>query len=374
MVLFNFILGSGKAYATETVLDDNIGEEAFPPDQQKQLIEQGDTPSVFGGVMKFAWNALGGNFSGMLAGILAQVVNVFPRLIQLVMQVVVYEKDKGIIYFTIERAVFNEFKVFSINYFDFSDEDTTDLTKTMRETVAKFYIILRLIAITLSLVVLIYVGIRMALSAAASDKAKYKKMLIGWVESIILLFVMQYIMALIFNLGEVFTDMLNSMRTTLQAAGQSSFEESTLDKINSFLFLTNGWNYAFYSVVFWFLVYIQTKFFVMYFRRVIVVGFLILISPLVTITYPLDKLGDSKAQAFSVWLFEFMMNVFIQPIQALIYLIMMFTAGEIAKYSTLVALLFLLSLTKVEKIVLHLFNLRNVASLRPVDEERKKKV
>ena len=56
----------------------------------------------------------------------------------------------------------------------------------------------------------------------------------------------------------------------------------------------------------------------------------------------------------------------------MIYLVFMYTAGEIAKKSLLVAFAFLLILTKIERIVLHLFNLRNVASLRPVDEERKK--
>lgn len=108
-----------------------------------------------------------------------------------------------------------------------------------------------------------------------------------------------------------------------------------------------------------------------YFKRLITVGFLILISPLITITYPIDKMGDGKAQAFSVWFHELAINVFIQPIHALIYLIFMYTAGEIAKKSIIVALVFLLALTKVEKIVLYLFNLKNVTSLKPVDEERK---
>ena len=93
---------------------------------------------------------------------------------------------------------------------------------------------------------------------------------------------------------------------------------------------------------------------------------------MLTVTYPIDKVGDGKAQAFSVWFNELAINIFIQPIHAMIYLVFIYTAGEIAKHSILVALVFLLSLTKVEKIVLFLFNLRNVASLRPVDEERKK--
>ena len=117
---------------------------------------------------------------------------------------------------------------------------------------------------------------------------------------------------------------------------------------------------------------VQIKFFLSYFRRVIVVGFLILISPIVTITYPIDKIGDNKAQAFWVWFNELAINIFIQPIHAFIYLVFMFTAGEIAKYSLLVATIFLYGMTKVEKLVLHLFNPRNVISLKPVDDEKNK--
>lgn len=105
----------------------------------------------------------------------------------------------------------------------------------------------------------------------------------------------------------------------------------------------------------------------------ITVGFLILVSPLITVTYSIDKVGDGKAQAFSVWMNELVINVLIQPIHGLIYLIFMYTAGEIAKLSMWIALAFLLGLTKFEKIILQLFNLRNVVSLRPVDEQRKDK-
>lgn len=146
----------------------------------------------------------------------------------------------------------------------------------------------------------------------------------------------------------------------------------TIDKIYSFMFATSGWTYILYSVVFWFLVAIQFKFFMSYFRRVITIGFLIIIAPLISVIYPIDKLGDGKSQSFSVWLNEFCMNIFIQPIHAIVYIVFMFTASEIASRSILVALMFLLALTKIEKIILHLFNLRNVASLKPVDEEKTK--
>ena len=43
----------------------------------------------------------------------------------------------------------------------------------------------------------LYVGIRMAISSVAEEKAKYKKMLVDWVVSLGLLFVLHYIMVFV---------------------------------------------------------------------------------------------------------------------------------------------------------------------------------
>ncbi len=242
---------------------------------------------------------------------------------------------------------------------------------SIKTYVAKWFIILRLLAVALSLVILIYVGIRMALSTLAEDKAKYKKMLMAWVEGIVILFLMQYIIAIMLNIGKTFGNIIYDIRCELDSNQQMSFETDIIDKIFSLMCVTSGWNYVVYSIIYWALIFIQTKFLLFYLKRLITVGFLILIAPAVTITYPIDKIGDGKAQAFTVWFSELAVNILIQPIHALIYLVFMYTAGEIAKQSILVAAVFLFSLTKVEKYILHLFNLKNVVSLRPVDEQRK---
>ncbi len=61
-------------------------------------------------------------------------------------------------------------------------------------------------------------------------------------------------------------------------------------------------------------------FFLFYLKRMITVGFLIIIAPLITITYSIDKIGDGKAQALNAWLKEISYNVLIQPFHCVIYL------------------------------------------------------
>lgn len=377
VILFNFIF-CGKSYGT--TVEDDIQSDTIGGKDLEGIIGESKT-SFVDEETTIDFSSLGTAIFGTIGGILARFFNIFPYLMEAIMSICVRES------FTIQKTVFNEIPLFNIDYFNFSKPYTytigngdykKEITSndrielSIRNSVAKYYYILRLMAMAISLLILIYVGIRMALSTIAADKAKYKKMLIAWVESIVLLFLMQYIIALIINVGNMCTNLMYTLRCIADASGELSFETETLAMMEVNLIQYSGWSYAAYSIVFWFLIYIQTKFFLMYFKRVITVGFLIFISPIITITYPIDKIGDGKAQAFTVWSNELIVNVLIQPIQALIYLVFMYTAGEIAKTSLWIALAFLLGLTKVEKVILQLFNLKNVASLKPVDEQRKK--
>ncbi len=379
VILLNFIF-CGRVQATNTTLTDDITSNTITGKDLEGLISESKVDYA-GQATKVLTSALGFNMSGTFAvigSLLVRLINLFPYLIRGLMSITIGD------YFTIQRAVFNEIGLFNIDYFNLEDSytigshshaktiTTNSIAKSIRNSVAQSYYTFRLIAIAISLLVLIYVGIRMALSTVSEDKAKYKNMLISWAESILLLFFMHYIIAIILNVGNIFSNFMYNFKSILDANGGISFEVKTLYEIDSKLLTLTGWSYACYSVVYWLLIYIQSKFYFMYLKRVIVVGFLIFISPIITITYPIDKVGDNKAQAFSIWSHELMINVAIQPIHALIYLIFMYTAGEIAETSIWVALTFLLILTKVEKIILQLFNLKNVTSLRPVGDQKNK--
>ncbi len=105
------------------------------------------------------------------------------------------------------------------------------------------------------------------------------------------------------------------------------------------------------------LVYYQVKFFIVYFKRLLEVGFLISISPLVTITYPIDKVGDGRAQAYKAWLTKIIYNIFIQLIHAIVYVVFIFSAAEIAKTVPIIGILFLTTLSRTEKIIKTTFGL-----------------
>ena len=102
--------------------------------------------------------------------------------------------------------------------------------------------------------------------------------------------------------------------------------------------------------------------FVYYMKRMVTVGFLIMIAPLITITYALDKLGDNKAQAFNTWLKELGYNILIQPFHCILYVAFFGAIAEMLNESNynisayILAFVVFLFMRKAEEILKHIFH------------------
>ena len=99
------------------------------------------------------------------------------------------------IFLTMEDILFNDLPILRVNFFS----TDTGTIGTIQQNVAKWYYGLRNLAIILSLVVLIYIGIRMAISTLAEDKAKYKKMITDWVVGFITIFFLHYLIVIVLS-------------------------------------------------------------------------------------------------------------------------------------------------------------------------------
>ncbi len=100
-----------------------------------------------------------------------------------------------------------------------------------------------------------------------------------------------------------------------------------------------------------------------YLKRVIYVAFLTLVAPLISLTYPLDKIKDGKAQAFEVWLKEFIFNVLLQVVHLLLYYVLITSAGDLADTNIIYALVAMGSLLPAEKFIRKLFGLESSTSM-----------
>ena len=217
---------------------------------------------------------------------------------------------------------FNKYVFLDVNFFDFNLNQTNQgIIYAVRIKVAEWYYVLRTISAAILLVILIYVGIRMAISTIASDKAKYSKMLWDWCCSLALIFVLQYIIIFTIETNNVIVN-------ALREAGHNSIGPAIKD-IRNQAAGPMGIGALVSTFVYCMIVFQTIAFMLVYVQRMLKVGFLILISPMISITYSIDKIGDGKAQALNKWLKEFIYTILIQPFHCIMYLAFVNTAMKL---------------------------------------------
>ena len=173
-----------------------------------------------------------------------------------------------------------------------------------------------------------------------------------------MLFVLHYIMV-----GTVYiNNSLVDLVYTIMGDTQDGFSKVTEDIdnviINSGFF--RGWGAL---IVYVAILGVTVAFFVQYIKRFFTIGFLVAISPLITVTYSIDKMGAGKLQALNTWLKEFIFNIIIQPFHCIIYAMMCSTAIKALAQTTslknfIVAIMSVLFVFKAEDIIKNIFGFR----------------
>lgn len=261
---------------------------------------------------------------------------------------------------TVETILFNQVQILDVDFFNFDTAggekiEETDITYLLRQNVASLYFAIRSIAIIVMLVILIYVGIRMALSTVSGDKAKYKQMLISWIVGFIIIMLVHYFMIFIINANE---QVINLMKPADNAT-------VIYDEVRSYAYeipASKGWTGA---IMYVFLVYYMIKLLLFYFKRLLVVYILAIMSPIVGIAYAIEKI-KGKSKSFTTWMKEFSFNILIQSIHLIIYCVFMgviysfmktTSIGRLVPYAIIMVLILNLMLRS-EKIIKKIFGIK----------------
>ena len=210
-----------------------------------------------------------------------------------------------------------------INFFNPKSSESSGAT--LQPLVATWYKTLRAIALVGLLSVLVYIGIRILISGTSQEKAKYKKMIGGWLAAICLLFILQYIMICILEISERITKMLSA--NVVGSEGQDILMSNVRDKLEG---ADSVFTQIFPELVIYIVLIVHTiRFTIQYLKRLLYMAFFTLIAPLIALTYPLDKIKDGKAQAFTIWLREYIFNALLQPMHLLLYYVLVITSSEV---------------------------------------------
>ena len=354
-VLFISVIFSMQTMAADTVPEDPFSQDVVDENVGNQVLEWGEngtgqTITNDGKTNSYELESTPSFFDALFT-ILGWIIAIVPFVANFIISLVA-----GTDTFSIEKLLLGEYELFHINVFNVYGltGEYAELVQSLSQTVSTWYIALRNLAMVMSAVVLVYVGIRMAFSSVADDKAKYKIMLKNWFISFALLFLLQYIMILLFEAAELLINAINQA-IILDPNADVSMEETILNDSFANIAAATGINKLLYIIIYFMMVYYQLKFFLIYIVRVFKVDFLIMIAPLICVTYPIDTMGDNKAQAFNNWIKEMIGEIFLQPIHLCIYLVFIYSAGEIAVEAPLIAIMFFAALSNGEKIIRRAF-------------------
>ncbi len=261
---------------------------------------------------------------------------------------------------TIENIVYNKIPILDINFFNFESAggavvDEDGVIYIIKENVAMWYYIFRIMAILIMLLVLIYLGIKMAITTVSEKKAVYKEMLISWIAGFILVFAISYIMYAIIHVNESF---ISWVIPKYEDGTELSLYETVRTKAYSLKASTGFAGMIMYIV----LVYYSIRFLVMYFKRFLTVIILAIMSPFVAVAYALEKVNKNGkgGEIYGNWFKDFLYSVMIQSIHALIYTLfisIILKLTEASLLGILISFIFLGFMVRIDKVVRRIFGL-----------------
>ena len=189
----------------------------------------------------------------------------------------------------------------------------------------------------------------MAIATVASDRAKYKEFLIGWLKSVIILFTINYIMIIVLNLNELLINMFSQ-----GSSSESKMYETIRTRAYDFRFSIGMSGMIMYLTM----VIIFIKFCWIYIKRTFTVLILIILAPIISAKYAFDSASGKRSKVFSEWLYQFSANVLIQAAHALLYTSLVGISLDISTENVtgfIISLLFLNFMLSADKIVLRIF-------------------
>lgn len=251
-----------------------------------------------------------------------------------------------------------------------SVQDTTEAEQhsesaaaQLQETIGSWYVAFRNIAIVALLTVLVYIGIRILISSTSADKAKYKEALRDWLVAMCLVFVIHFVMSAVLMIIDQITILFGNSATGMVVDVDGTKMKLSLMGVSRLrVQSTNAGISATFCIIYLVLVVYTIMFTFTYLKRFLYMAFLTMIAPLVAITYPLDKLGDGKAQAFNYWFKEYLMNAILQPLHLILYTTLIVSALELVQENFIYALVAIGFLIPAEKFVKQMFGFNKADS------------
>lgn len=289
-----------------------------------------------------------------------------------------------------DKVIFNQIAILDPN---FTAPNSESITYAIKDIINSTFLSLQSIAISVFAIAAMIMGIKLALTTIASEKAKYKQAISKWLIGVIILFMLKYIIAGIFYLNE------EIVKAVSAGAAQIKFEVNVFETIPIFgqslgtlitealdaldvkssvdhygylglvlksIFEGQGGD-IFSSIIAFIIMGQSIAILLSYFKRLFYSLLLSIVSPLIVAVDTVNKSLGIQSKILSTWMKEFSITVFIQSIHALFLTIILkilskvyaLTLAEMTdSMKGIIAIILTTALVKFEKVFKSLFGIR----------------
>lgn len=268
---------------------------------------------------------------------------------------------------TIEKIFFGDIDILNVNIYKMSEkkEIGSNTGNDFKKGIAEWAGITRVIAVTLSFILMLIGAIMLMvknarMSTNAKGIAASKEFLIDVAKGIGIALSINLIFALMLFAHDILLGILNSIRYVIVESGNKNVEITIYEILLSNP-LTGGSRYAVSILTVAILIVYQIKFLVIYANRLITIGFIIVIAPIISVTYAIDKIGDGKSQVLRKMFKEFVDAIMIGIIYPIIYLVFMTGLAPIVVLSPLLGLIIIMLFSKIEEMFKKIFGIASTS-------------
>ena len=267
--------------------------------------------------------------------------------------------------FSLDKLFFGDFKLLDVNIFKVKNKDGNssengkydNVSAAFKSGIASWVGIIRLMALALSFIIFIVAIINIIYNMASNPGPiqiqKSKQLIQDLVVSIFIAVLIPFLLAGILYFNDFLMGVLNNFRYSLMSAGVKNFEFQIYANMFSPIegLKKGALNYVVTILSYIYLSFLHIKFIIVFLDRLMSVAIMVIISPLIAVTYALDKAGDNKSQILNSFIGEFVSLVALAPLYALIYLTFMVLLAGIATAQPILGLIILSYFQKVERLL-----------------------
>ena len=191
--------------------------------------------------------------------------------------------------YTIEDVIYNRIPVLDVNVFTDTPGgepiEQNSIVGILRKSVATWYVSFRNLAILALAIIIIYLGIRMALSTIPEKTGQYKTAIGAWVISVVLIFIVHYFMIAVMDINDWIVKLFENASSNELSIYHTIQTRAMDDRIYIGIPAT---------IIYFVLIVYFFRFLFVYVKRYFTIMILIIIAPFVCVKYAFDSAKGKK--------------------------------------------------------------------------------